>query len=141
MLRAIGEGIPVCVTVTILNGLVLARSAFHHWMNYRSVVILGTALEVTGRAEKLRAMEAIVEHMIAGRWNDVRQPSEKELNVTRVLKISIEEASAKIRIGPPVDDEHDYALPCWAGELPVKLVSGIPVADPRLRPDVKLPKY
>lgn len=141
MLRAIGEGIPVCVTVTILDGLVLARSAFHHSMNYRSVVILGKASVATDRAEKMRAMEAIVEHMIAGRWNDVRQPSEKELNATRVLKIPTEEASAKFRIGPPLDDEHDYTLPCWAGELPLKLAGGKPVAAPRLGPDVTLPKY
>lgn len=139
MLRAVGAGIPVCVTVTLLDGLVLARSAFHHSMNYRSVVVLGAAREVTGEAEKAVALEAIVEHVLRGRSAQTRPPSARELKATSVLELPIEEASAKIRRGPPVDDEEDYALPSWAGVLPLALTPGEPVPDPRLAPGVPVP--
>lgn len=124
MLRTLRGGIPACVTVTLLDGLVLARSAFHHSMNYRSVVILGTAEEVTDETERMRALEAVVEHVVSGRWADVRSPNPTELRATLVLRMPIEEASAKVRTGPPLDDEEDYALPCWAGEIPLSLASG-----------------
>src|SRR5437867_791104 len=139
MLRAVQGGIRVCVTVTLLDGLVLARSAFHHSMNYRSVVLLGTAIEVTDEAERLRALEAIVEHIVRGRWAEIRWPNETELRATLVLRLPIEEASAKVRGGPPVDDEEDYALPCWAGEVPLRLVPQPPVADPRLNARIPPP--
>ncbi|HEX8253837.1 MAG TPA: pyridoxamine 5'-phosphate oxidase family protein [Thermoanaerobaculia bacterium] len=129
MLRSMKKGIEVCVTVTLLDGLVLARSAFHHSMNYRSVVVLGTASEVTDDAEKVRALEALVEHVVAGRSAEVRGPNEIELRATSVLALPITEASAKIRTGGPVDDEEDYALPVWAGVLPLTLMPGEPVAD------------
>lgn len=141
MLRSMAEGTPVCVTVTILDGLVLARSAFHHSMNYRSVVILGTAVEVTDHSEKLAALRQIVEHIVSGRWQDVRQPNEKEINATKVLRIPIAEASAKIRTGPPVDDENDYDLPYWAGEIPMQLTPSAPVAETQMRSDIALPTY
>ena len=141
MLRTIGERMPVCVTVTLLDGLVLARSTFHHSMNYRSVVILGEATEVTDPDEKMTALKAIVDHVMVGRWEDVRQPSDQELKATSVVRVPLEEVSAKIRTGPPVDDEEDYRLDCWAGEVPLTLVSQPPVADPVLRPGIKLPDY
>jgi len=139
MLRTVRESIPICVTVTLLDGLVLARSAFHHSMNYRSVVILGMACEVTEQTERLTALEAIVEHVVPGRWQDVRWPTEQELKATLVLKLPIDEASAKVRTGPPLDDEEDYQLPCWAGELPLRLVPQAPVPDLRLHPEAVLP--
>ncbi len=141
MLRAVGVGIPVCVTVTLLDGLVLARSAFHHSMNYRSVVILGTAVEVTDRTEKREALKAVVEHVIPQRWEDVRWPTEQELKATTVLKLPIEEASAKTRTGPSLDDEEDYQLGCWAGEIPLRLIPQTPVPDPRLDPAIVPPAY
>ncbi|MGE0823123.1 MAG: pyridoxamine 5'-phosphate oxidase family protein [Candidatus Binatia bacterium] len=141
MLRSLKEGVPICVTVTILDGLVLARSAFHHSMNYRSVVVLGVAEEVTDPQEKYGALKAIVEHVAPQRWDDVRWPTEQELKATSLLRIPLEEVSAKIRTGPPLDDEEDYRLPCWAGELPLRLVPGIPVPDPRLAPATLLPDY
>jgi nitroimidazol reductase NimA-like FMN-containing flavoprotein (pyridoxamine 5'-phosphate oxidase superfamily) len=131
MLRTVREAIPVCITVTLLDGLVLARSAFNHSMNYRSVVIVGTASEVVGD-EKLEALELISEHIIPGRWNEIRYPTETELKATLVLKVPITEASAKIRTGPPVDDEEDYALTCWAGVIPLRFVALPPVPDARL---------
>jgi uncharacterized protein len=136
MLRELREGVPACVTATLLDGLVLARSAFHHSMNYRSVVVLGRAREVTDPAERGQALRAIVEHVAPGRWEECRPPSPKELAGTLVLRLPVEEASAKVRTGPPVDDEEDYALPFWAGELPLRLVPGPPVADPRLAPGI-----
>ena len=139
MLRTLSTGVQVCVTVTLLDGLVLARSAYHQSMNYRSVVVLGTAVEVTDERERLVALETISEHIIRDRWTDIRPPSPQELKATRVLRLPIEEASAKVRTGPPVDDEVDYALPCWAGVLPMRLQVGEPIADPRLRLDVALP--
>lgn len=141
MLRSVREGIPVCVTVTILDGLVLARSAFHHSMNYRSVVILGTATEVVDPDEKNEILKAIVEHVAPKRWDDVRWPNAQELKATNVLRLPLEEVSAKIRTGPPIDDEEDYQVPCWAGELPLRLVPQKPIADPKLNPATPLPQY
>jgi len=141
MLRSLEQGVPACVTVTLLDGLVLARSAFHHSMNYRSVVVLGTATLVVDREEKLRVLEALVEHVMKGRSADARPPSDAELNATMVLRLPISEASAKIRTGPPIDDEEDYALPVWAGVLPLQLTPLEPVADPRLKADIELPQY
>ena len=141
MLRTIGERMPVCVTVTLLDGLVLARSTFHHSMNYRSVVILGEAAEVTDPDEKMTALKALVDHVMVGRWEDVRQPSPQELKATSVIRVPLEEVSAKIRSGPPVDDEEDYLLDCWAGEVPLRLVPQPPVADPQLRAGIALPAY
>jgi nitroimidazol reductase NimA-like FMN-containing flavoprotein (pyridoxamine 5'-phosphate oxidase superfamily) len=139
MLRALKEGIPVCATVTLLDGLVLARSAFHHSMNYRSVVIVGTAREVVDRDEKLRALEAIVEHVVPGRSVEARKPNEGELKATSILMLPISEASAKVRSGGPLDDEEDYDLPVWAGVLPLRLTPGEPQPDERVR--VRLPRY
>jgi uncharacterized protein len=141
MLRSLEQGVPACVTVTLLDGLVLARSAFHHSMNYRSVVVLGTATAVVDREEKRRVLDALVEHVMKGRSADARPPSEAELNATMVLRLPITEASAKIRTGPPLDDEEDYALPVWAGVLPLELKPLEPVADPRLRAGIELPPY
>jgi nitroimidazol reductase NimA-like FMN-containing flavoprotein (pyridoxamine 5'-phosphate oxidase superfamily) len=132
MLHSLAEGIPVCVTVTLLDGLVLARSVFHHSMNYRSVVILGTARLVADREEKLRALRAIAEQIVPGRWDDARRPSEQELKATSVLSVPLAEASAKIRTGPPKDEKEDYALPIWAGLLPLPITPGIPQPDPLL---------
>jgi uncharacterized protein len=139
MLRNLADGVRLCVTVTLLDGLVLARSAYHHSMNYRSVVVLGTAVEVTGEDARLEALERISEHIIRGRWTDIRPPNPLELKATRVLRLPIEEASAKVRTGPPVDDEEDYDLAYWAGVLPMRLEIGTPIADPRLRSDVGVP--
>ena len=141
MLRALGQGIDVCVTVTLIDALVLARSAFHLSMNYRSVVIFGRASVIEDREEKLRALFALSEHMIPGRWNDVREPTEDELRQTTVLSLPIEEASAKIRTGPPLDDEEDYELPVWAGIIPLKLAAARPIADPRLPAGTPIPEY
>jgi nitroimidazol reductase NimA-like FMN-containing flavoprotein (pyridoxamine 5'-phosphate oxidase superfamily) len=141
MLRGLDTGIPACVCVTIVDGLVLARSAFHHSMNYRSVVAFGTARKIEGAEEKTRALRIISEHLIAGRWSDVRGPSDKELKATAVLEFSIEEASAKIRTGPPVDDEEDYSLPVWAGVLPLRMEAKAAVPDPRLAASIHLPPY
>jgi nitroimidazol reductase NimA-like FMN-containing flavoprotein (pyridoxamine 5'-phosphate oxidase superfamily) len=139
MLRTLREGVPVSVTVTLLDGLVLARSAFHHSMNYRSVVALGVAREVGDPAEKSAALDAIVEHVMPGRMADVRPPTPNELKATLVLCLTLEEVAAKVRSGPPLDDEEDYALPCWAGVLPLRLTPSAPVADPRLAPGIEPP--
>ncbi len=141
MLVRLGSGAPVCITVTLVDGLVLARSAFHHSMNYRSVVVFGTARRIEQRPEKLRALRIISEHLIPGRWEEVRSPNEAELGATTVLEVSIEEASAKIRQGPPVDNEEDYALPVWAGVLPLKLEAQTPVPDSRMLDGVAAPAY
>jgi nitroimidazol reductase NimA-like FMN-containing flavoprotein (pyridoxamine 5'-phosphate oxidase superfamily) len=138
MLRALSGGIPACLTVTLLDGLVMARSAFHHSMNYRSVVVLGPALLVTDDDEKRRALEAIVEHVAPGRSAEVRAPNANELKGTSVLRLSLDECSAKIRTGGPVDDEEDYALGCWAGVVPLRLVPGAPEPDPKMRPDTEV---
>ncbi len=141
MLRELETGVPACVCVTIVDGLVLARSAFHHSMNYRSVVAFGTARKLEDPEQKTRALRIISEHLIAGRWNDVRQPTTKELKATSVLEFAMEEASAKIRTGPPVDDEEDYGLPVWAGVLPLRLEEKAPIPDPRLAEDAVVPQY
>jgi nitroimidazol reductase NimA-like FMN-containing flavoprotein (pyridoxamine 5'-phosphate oxidase superfamily) len=141
MLRTLGEGVDVCVTVTLLDGLVLARSAFHHSVNYRSVVIFGTATVVEDREGKLEALRVFTEHVMPGRWEEIRQPSDKELQATMVLTLPLQEVSAKVRTGPPVDDEADYALPVWAGVLPLTLTPGPPVADSRLPAGIGVPAY
>jgi uncharacterized protein len=129
MLRTVKEGVDVCVTATLLDGLVLARSVYHHSMNYRSAVVLGRAREITDPDEKLRAMECVVEHVVRGRWADARQPNEGELKATTILALSLDEASAKIRTGPPLDDEDDLAFPTWAGVVPLRLEPGTPIPD------------
>jgi nitroimidazol reductase NimA-like FMN-containing flavoprotein (pyridoxamine 5'-phosphate oxidase superfamily) len=141
MLRNLDQGIPACVTVTLLDGLVLARSIFNHSMNYRSVVVLGTAVAVTDPQEKLEALRALSEHILPGRWEDVRHPNEKELKATLAMRLPIEEFSAKVRQGPPIDDEEDYSFPTWAGVIPLTTVPGAPVNDPRLDPPREVPEY
>ena len=141
MLRNLSQEVNVCVTVTLIDGLVLARSAFHHSMNYRSVVILGKAMLVSDEDEKNTALEALTEHIVPGRWADVRWPNELEMKATTVLKLPIEEASAKIRTGGPIDDEEDYAMDVWAGVLPISLVPGSPVNDKRLDSSIEVPEY
>ena len=141
MLRNLETGLPACVTVTLVDGLVLARSAFHHSMNYRSVVAFGIARKVADPGQKIKSLRMISEHIIAGRWRDVREPSVKELKVTTVLEFSIEEASSKVRSGPPLDDESDYGLQVWAGVLPLEIQSRPAVPDDRLVKRVTLPDY
>jgi hypothetical protein len=141
MLSNLRGGLPLAATVTLLDGLVLARSAFHHSMNYRSVVVLGVAREVADPAEKRRALDVIVEHVCRGRSQGTRPTNERELAATLVLAIPIDEASAKVRSGPPLDDVEDLSLPHWAGEIPLKLVAGEPVPDPGLSREVLLPPY
>ncbi len=141
MLRQLGAGVPVCVAVTLVDGLVLARSAFHHSVNYRSVVVFGSAHPVEVPAEKTRALRVISEHLLPGRWDDVRAPTAKELKATSVLALPIEEASAKLRAGPPLDEEADYALPVWAGVLPLALEAGTPIPDPRMAQARPAPAY
>ncbi|NDQ55730.1 MAG: pyridoxamine 5'-phosphate oxidase family protein [Acidipila sp.] len=140
MLRSLSGGIKMCLTVTLLDGLVLARSAFHHSMNYRSVVILGTATLVEDAAEKTKALLAISEQIIRGRWAEVRSPTEKELKATIVLRVPLLEVSAKVRTGMPHDDEEDYQLPIWAGVLPISQVPAAPLADPRNLPNLSVPE-
>jgi len=132
MLRNLDRGVSVCVTVTLLDGLVLARSIFNHSMNYRSVVVLGTAFAVTDAGEKLTALRSLSEHILPGRWQDSRQPNEKELKATLVMRLPITEFSAKVRQGPPIDDEDDYAFPTWAGVIPLRMTAGPPIDDARL---------
>lgn len=141
MLRTLGGGVPVSVTVTLVDGLVLARSAFHHSVNYRSVVILGTARLVEDPAEKMEALRVFTEHVMKGRWDDVRHPTEQELKATTVLALPLEEVSAKVRTGGPVDDEPDYTLPVWAGVLPLETVAKEPVPDPQRKNEPALPNY
>ena len=141
MLRTLAREVEACVTVTLVDGLVLARSAFHHSMNYRSVMIFGAAAVVRGEGAKLRALEAFSEHVMPGRWRDVRPPTPGELKATTVLSLPLEEASAKVRTGPPLDEEEDYASGVWAGVLPLSLSAGAPVNDPRLPAGVAPPAY
>lgn len=140
MLKSLLTGIEVCVTVTLLDGLVLARSAYHHSMNYRSVVLFGTAQRVDEAEEKMTALKAFTEHVMAGRWDEVRSPTPAELAATCVLKVPIAEASAKIRTGPPIDDAADYELPIWAGVLPLTQTPGQPIADPKLTNAIPIPE-
>ena len=133
MLRTLKGGVDACLTVTLIDGLVLARSIFNHSVNYRSVVVLGRAAEVQERDEKLRALEAFGERILPGRWAEVRPPTGRELKVTSILRLPLDEASAKLREGPPKDEEGDYELPVWAGVIPLTLQAGEPHADPRLQ--------
>lgn len=139
MLRTLRGGVDVCVTVTLVDGLVLARSAFHHSINYRSVVVFGRAEVIEEPARKMEALRVLSEHIVPGRWQEVREPNETELAQTLVLSLPLEEASAKIRTGPPLDDEEDYAMRVWAGVVPLALVAGEPLADPRLQPGIEAP--
>jgi hypothetical protein len=141
MLRQMRQDIPVCITVTLLDGLVLARSVFNHSMNYRSVVILGKATLVDDPAEKLEALRILSEHILPGRWADSRQPNQSELKQTSVLRVPIEEFSAKVRVGPAVDDEEDYSFPTWAGVLPLEMKTGAPINDERLDAERQVPTY
>jgi uncharacterized protein len=141
MLRQMKESVPVCVTVTLLDGLVLARSVFNHSMNYRSVVVLGKATLVDDPEEKIEALHLLSEHILPGRWAESRQPNERELKQTSVLRLPIEEFSAKVRVGPPVDDEEDYSFPTWAGVVPLEMVAGTPIDDPRLLAGQGVPEY
>ena len=141
MLRNLKEGVPVCVTVTLLEGLVLARSLFNHSMNYRSVVILGKATLVDDPTEKLEALRTLSEHILPGRWDDSRQPNERELKATSVLRVPIEEFSAKVRLGPPIDDAEDMAFPTWAGVIPLEMKAGEPINDPKLEAGRDVPEY
>jgi nitroimidazol reductase NimA-like FMN-containing flavoprotein (pyridoxamine 5'-phosphate oxidase superfamily) len=141
MLRTLSEGISVCVTVTLTDGLVLARSAFHHSANYRSVLVLGTARLVTDPAEKMEALRLFTEHIMKGRWDDIRQPTEQEMKGTTVLALPLQEVSAKVRTGGPIDDEEDYSLSVWAGVLPLPVVPAEPIPDTRLTPGIPVPAY
>jgi len=141
MLRRIDEGVAVCVTVTLLDGLVLARSIFNHSMNYRSVVVLGTAVAVEEPQEKLEALRRLSEHILPGRWQESRLPNEQELKATLVMRLPITEFSAKVRQGPPIDDEEDYAFPTWAGVIPLEMVAGEPIDDARLDAGRGAPAY
>jgi hypothetical protein len=141
MLRALGQGVDVCLTATLIDGLVLARSAFHHSMNYRSVVLYGKATPVTGDAELERALEVFTEKLVPGRWADVRWPTTQELKGTAVLSLPIAEGSAKVRTGPPIDDDEDYDLDVWAGVVPLRLTAGAAEPDPVLRDGIPRPSY
>jgi uncharacterized protein len=141
MLRRLSGGLPACITVTLTDGLVLARSVFNHSMNYRSVVALGTATLIDDPAEKLQALRAFTEKLIPDRWNDARQPNEKELKATSILKLPLTEVSAKVRTGDVEDDADDYALPVWAGIIPMRLVADPPIRDARCDGSVRTPDY
>ena len=141
MLRNLDGGIPVCVTVTLLDGLVLARSIFNHSMNYRSVVVLGVATAVENPEEKLQALHALSDHILPGRWQESRAPNAQELKATLVLRLPITEFSAKVRQGPPIDDATDYAFPAWAGVIPLRTVADSPINDPRLDAQCPVPDY
>jgi uncharacterized protein len=141
MLRGASAGTAVCVTVTLADGLVLARSVFNHSMNYRSVVALGKAELVEAAAEKIEALRAFTEKVLPGRWNDARQPNEKELKATSILRLPLTEASAKMRTGPVEDDAEDYALPVWAGIVPLRLTAGAPIRDERCDRAIPIPAY
>ncbi len=135
-IRTLSAGAPACLTVTLVDGLVLARSVFHHSVNYRSVVVLGTATPVEGPSERMQALRAFTERLVPGRWSEVRPPSPQELKGTNVLAMAVNEVSAKVRSGPPVDEPEDYALPVWAGVIPLRTVAAAPLPDPRLAPHV-----
>jgi nitroimidazol reductase NimA-like FMN-containing flavoprotein (pyridoxamine 5'-phosphate oxidase superfamily) len=141
LLRHIQSGGEVCITITLIDGIVLARSVFHHSINYRSVVLFGTGAVIEDDQARLQALEAFTERLIPGRWQDARQPSALELKQTTIVAVPIASASAKLRSGPPGDEAEDYDLPVWAGVLPLRQIAGIPLADPQLRPGVELPAY
>jgi len=141
MLRNVSAGVPVCVTVTLVDGLVLARSVFNHSMNYRSVVALGKATLVDAGAEKMDALRGFTEKILPGRWDEARQPNEKELKATSILRLPLTEVSAKVRVGPPEDDAEDYALRIWAGVLPMELKAGEPIRDERCDEGIAVPGY
>ncbi len=141
MLKTLSGGVPVCVTVTHVDGLVLARAAFHHSVNYRSVMILGTARLVEDPAEKMEALRIFTDHVMKGRWDDVRIPNEQEMKATTVLALPLQEVSAKVRTGGPIDDEEDYALPVWAGVLPLETIAKEPVPDAQRKNDPPVPEY
>jgi len=141
MLRTLSGGCEICLTVTLVDGLVLARSAFHHSANYRSVAVFGRAYPVSESDAKLVALEAFSEHLVPGRWTDVRPPNERELKATMVLALALDESSAKIRTGPPVDDEADYNSDTWAGIIPLCLRASEALADERVQPDLAVPAY
>ena len=141
LLKHIEAGNPVCVEATIVDGLVLARSVFHHSVNYRSVVLFGTGRLLEADGEKLAALEAVTEHLVPGRWREARQPNRKELNATSVISIKIDAASAKVRLGPPVDEEEDYTLPVWAGVLPLQELPAAPIRDELQTEEIILPEY
>ncbi len=141
MMRAMASEIDVCVSVTLVDGLVLARSAFHHSMNYRSVVVFGKAQVIRDEAEKTNALRAFTEHIISHRWSEIRPPNKKELKATLVLSLSLHEASAKIRAGAPVDDEEDYSINVWAGVIPLEFSAKKPIADTKLKSGIKIPPY
>jgi nitroimidazol reductase NimA-like FMN-containing flavoprotein (pyridoxamine 5'-phosphate oxidase superfamily) len=141
MFRALAAGAPLCLTVTLIDGLVLARSAFHHSMNYRSVVLFGSARAVEGPEEKSAALQAFTDKLVPGRWESVRHPTRQELKGTKVLALPIDEASAKLRTGPPGDDDEDYARDTWAGVVPLRLTPGAPLPDPLLDPAIGLPDH
>jgi nitroimidazol reductase NimA-like FMN-containing flavoprotein (pyridoxamine 5'-phosphate oxidase superfamily) len=141
MLRSLKDGVDMCLTVTLIDGMVLARSAFHHSMNYRSVVVFGRAEAITDQDEKHRALEVLVDHLVPGRTASARGPSEMELRSTLVLRLALDEASAKVRTGPPIDDEEDLDLPVWAGVLPLGLATGAPLPDPHMAPGAPVPEH
>jgi nitroimidazol reductase NimA-like FMN-containing flavoprotein (pyridoxamine 5'-phosphate oxidase superfamily) len=141
MLRTLQKGVPVCATATLVDGLVLARSAFHHSVNYRSVVVFGTATLIEPGDETVKALELFAEKLVPGRWADVRPPTRQELKGTKVLSLPLDEASAKVRTGPPIDDDEDYDLPVWAGVLPLATQVAEPQPDPRLDPAIETPGY
>ena len=141
LLQSIQEDASLCVTISLIDGIVLARSAFHHSLNYRSVVVFGQGVIVNDFQEKWDALKAVSDHLVPKRWEDVREPNQKELDATTVISISLEEASAKIRSGPPGDDDADYALPIWAGVLPTELKKGTLIPDPVLPDSIGIPDY
>jgi uncharacterized protein len=141
MLKHIAAGNPICVTITLLDGLVLARSVFHHSMNYRSVVLFGTGTMVEDDEAKMCALEVLTNHVVQGRWDDARKPNRKELNATTVVEMSLESASAKVRVGPPGDEDEDYALPVWAGVLPLRQQALDVIQDPKLSEGIPVPEY
>ena len=141
MLRRLKTKTPVCINVSLIDGLVLARSGFHHSINYRTVMLFGEASVLDGHDEKVEALRRFTERVIPGRWDELRPPTTQEIKATTILSMPIEEAVAKERSGPPIDDEEDYDLDIWAGELPLHLTAGAPIADPRLKPGLSTPQY
>ena len=141
LLKHLAEGNEACIAFTLMDGLVLARSVFHHSMNYRSVILFGKGKLLENKVKKLEALKAITDHLIPGRWGEARDPNEKELSATSVVSIDIDEGSAKIRTGPPIDDEEDYGLQVWAGVIPISLKFESPENDPQLNDEIVLPNY